>query len=252
MQMTENTILITGGGSGIGRGLAEEFHKLGNQVIIAGRDGNKLDETTAANSGMKSFKVDMANYESIQSLAAEVIAQFPQLNAVIHNAGIMIPEDLLNGKDNQTAIDSVVNTNLLGPMRLTDELLPTLRKQPRATIMTVSSGLAFVPLAMTPTYCATKAAIHSYTQSLRYQLRETAIQVIELVPPYVATHLMGEHQANDPNAMPLNEFIEETMEILSTQPDAAEILVKRVHPLRFAADEGQEKYEEFFKQRNDR
>ncbi len=162
----------------------------------------------------------------------------------------MIPEDLLSGNDSQSAVEMVVSTNLLGPMRLTQELLPVLRKQPQATIMTVSSGLAFVPLAMTPTYCATKAAIHSYTESLRFQLRETKIQVIELVPPYVATHLMGEHQANDPNAMPLGEFIAEVMEILKTQPETMEILVKRVHPLRFAAEEGRKKYDEFFKQRN--
>ena len=250
MKMTDNTILITGGGSGIGRALAEEFHKLGNQVIVAGRDEKKLDETTGSNPGMKSFTVDMANFESIKTFAAAVAAQFPQLDTVIHNAGVMIPEDLLSEKDNQSAVETVVNTNLLGPMRLTGELLPVLRKQTQATIMTVSSGLAFVPLAMTPTYCATKAAIHSYTESLRFQLRETAIQVIELIPPYVATHLMGERQANDPNAMPLDEFINETMEILTTQPAATEILVERVLQLRLATENGREKYDEFFKQRN--
>jgi len=111
--------------------------------------------------------------------------------------------------------------------------------------------LAFMPMAMTPTYCATKAGIHSYSQSLRYQLRNTATQVIELIPPYVATNLMGDYQANDPNAMPLGEFISETMEVLKTQPDATEILVERVRPLRFSAQEGQEKYEQFFEQFND-
>ncbi len=252
MKMTGNTILITGGGSGIGRGLAEAFQRMGNQVIVAGRGQEKLDETTSANLGMKSFTVDVANSDSIKALAAEATAQFPELNAVIHCAGIMKNEDLLSGEDLHSTEDQTVNTNLLGPMRLTQELLPVLRKQPRAVIMTVSSGLAFVPLTPTPTYCATKAAIHSYTQSLRFQLRETKIQVIELVPPYVATHLMGEHQANDPNAMPLDEFISETMEILKSQPEAAEILVKRVRQMRFAASEGQEKYDEFFTTLNDR
>jgi uncharacterized oxidoreductase len=251
MKMTNNTILITGGGSGIGRGLAEEFHKLGNQVIIAGRDGKKLAETTSAHPGMKSLTADVTNLESIKSLAAEVAAQFPPLNAVIHNAGVSITEDLLGGKDFQTDTELMVNTNLLGPMRLTQELLPILLKQPSATIITVSSGLAFIPKATNPTYCATKAAIHSYTESLRHQLRETAIQVIELIPPYVATYLQGERQANDPHAMPLGEYINETMEILKTQPEATEILVERVHQLRFAAENGQEKYDEFFKQRND-
>ena len=117
--------------------------------------------------------------------------------------------------------------------------------------MNVSSGLAFVPLTMTPTYCATKAAIHSYTQSLRYQLQSTKVEVIELIPPYVATTLMGDQQANDPNAMPLNEFITEVMDILQSQPNAKEICVKRVYPLRYAAEKGQNEYESFFTQFND-
>jgi len=250
MKMTNNTILITGGGSGIGRALAEAFYKLGNQVIVAGRSREKLDETTGANPGIKSFNVDMANFESIKSLASQVTAQFPELNTIIHCAGVMIAEDLLNGKNFQTD-EATVNTNLLGPIRLTEELLPVLKKHSNAAVVTVSSGLAFMPMAMTPTYCATKAGIHSYSQSLRYQLRNTATQVIELIPPYVATNLMGDYQANDPNAMPLGEFISETMEVLKTQPDATEILVERVRPLRFSAQEGQEKYEQFFEQFND-
>ena len=145
----------------------------------------------------------------------------------------------------------MVETNLLAPLRLTAALLPHLRKQPRSTVITVSSGLAFVPLALTPTYCATKAAIHSWTQSLRYQLRETNVEVLELAPPYVQTELMGPQQTQDPRAMPLADFIAEVMEILRTQPDANEILVKRVFPLRFAAEKGQAAYEEFFKTLND-
>ena len=161
MNVTGNTILITDGGSGIGRGLAESFHKLGDQVIIAGRGNKSLDDATRANPGMKSLKVDMASFSSIKSFAARVTAEFPTLNAVIHNAGVMVAEDLLDGKNYQSDDETTVNTNLLGPIRLTQELLPTLRKQPRATILTVSSVLAFVPMAMTPTYCATKAGIHS-------------------------------------------------------------------------------------------
>ena len=251
MKITGNTILITGGGSGIGRGLAESFHILGNQVVIAGRGNKSLDETTRANPGMKSLKVDMTSFDSIKSFAAKLTADFPSLNAVIHCAGVMIVEDLLNGTNFQADDDTTVNTNLLGPIRLTEELLPTLRKQPSAAILTVTSGLAFVPMAITPTYCATKAGIHSYTQSLRYQLRDTSVQVIELIPPYVATTLMGEAQAKDPMAMPLNEYISETMDILENQPDAKEVCVKRVHPLRFAEAEGQEKYQQFFKRFND-
>ncbi len=251
MKATGNTVLITGGGSGIGRGLAEAFHKLGNQVIIAGRGNKSLDETVNANAGMKSLKVDMTSLSSIKAFSAQVTAEYPSLNAVIHCAGVMIPEDLLNGKNYQSDDDVTVNTNLLGPIRLTEELLPAFRKQPHGTIMTVTSGLAFVPLAMYPTYCATKAGIHSYTQSLRYQLKDTPIQVIELIPPYVATTLTGEFQAKDPNAMPLNEFISETMDILTNQPNATEICVKRVYPLRFAEGEGQDKYQQFLMRFNE-
>jgi uncharacterized oxidoreductase len=251
MKTTDNTILITGGGSGIGRGLAEAFHRLGNQVIIAGRGQKTLDETTAANPGMKSLTLDVSDPKSIQSFAAQLTKDYPSLGVLINNAGMMRPENLLEQPNDLSDAETTIATNLLGPIRLTAALLPSLRKQPRATIMNVSSGLAFVPLAMTPTYCATKAAIHSYTQSLRYQLKATNIDVIELIPPYVATTLMGDQQANDPNAMPLNDFIEEVMEIFKTQPDVKEVCVKKVYPLRFSAEHGQQKYEEFFHQFND-
>ena len=251
MKTTDNTILITGGGSGIGRGLAESFHRLGNQVIISGRGQKALDETTAANPGMKSVTLDVSDPKSIQSFAAQVTKDYPSLNVVINMAGIMGPEDLLEKPDDLSTAESTIATNLLGPIRLTAALLPSLRKQPRATIMTVSSGLAFVPFAVTPTYCATKAAIHSYTQSLRYQLKGTKVEVIELIPPYVQTTLTGDQQAKDPRAMPLDEYINEAMSILKSQPDVKEVCVKRVYPLRFAAEQGQEKYENFFTQFND-
>jgi len=155
-------------------------------------------------------------------------------------------ENLADGSDNTATAEDIVTTNLLSVFRLTAALLPHFRKQPRSTVMTVSSGLAFMPLAVTPTYCATKAAIHSWTQSLRYQLRNTSVEVLELVPPYVQTELQGQRQATDPRAMPLADFIAEVMEILSTQPNAKEILVQRVYPLRFAAEKGQAAYDPFF------
>ena len=145
--------------------------------------------------------------------------------------------------------EAIVTTNLLGPIRLTAALLPQLLAQPRSALMTVSSGLAFVPMTITPTYCATKAAIHSYSQSLRYQLKGTSVQVLELIPPYVQTGLMGDRQANDPNAMPLREFIDETMNILKSSPEATEICVERVKPLRFAERNGG--YDAFFNRFND-
>ncbi len=236
MNFTGNTILITGGGSGIGRGLAEAFLNEGNQVIIAARRRAALEQATKANSGMKAITLDIEDPASIAAMAAQLQREFPKLNVVINNAGIMRPENLLAQNPDDAA--AMVTTNLLGPIRLTAALLPLLRRQPRSTIMTVSSGLAFLPLAMTPTYCATKAAIHSYTQSLRWQLRETTTEVIELIPPYVQTELMGPQQARDPRAMPLDDYLKEVMQILKTQPAVSEICVERVKSLRFAAESG--------------
>ena len=190
MNLTGNTILITGGGTGIGRALAEQLHKLGNQIVIAGRRKKALDETTAANPGMKSITLDIEDPAAIRSFAAQAVASFPALNVLVNNAGIMRPENLLALPSDLADAEAIITTNLLGPIRLTAALLPHLQKQPHAAIVNVSSGLAFLPLALTPTYCATKAAIHSYTESLRYQLRGTQIEVLELIPPYVATNLM--------------------------------------------------------------
>ena len=236
MNLSGNTILITGGGSGIGRRLAEEWHKLGNQIVIAGRRKQALDETTAANPGMKSLKLDIESPAAIRDFATQAAAEFPSLNVLVNNAGIMRPENLLEQQADLADAEATVTTNLLGPIRLTAALLPLLQRQPHATIINVSSGLAFTPLAQTPTYCATKAAIHSYTQSLRYQLRKTQIEVLELVPPYVQTFLMD--GAEDPRAMPLADFIAEVMQIFKTSPTPAEICVERVKPLRTAAESG--------------
>jgi len=244
MKLTGNTILITGGGSGIGRGLAEAFHTLGNTVIVAGRRRQVLEETTSANPGMRSAQLDIESAKSIRAFAATMAKEYPALNVVIHNAGIMRPENLLEQAEELRDVEAIITTNLLGPIRLTAALLPQLKRQPAATIMTVSSGLAYLPMALTPTYCATKAAIHSYSMTLRYQLRGTKVDVLELVPPYVQTELMGSRQANDPRAMPLKDYIAETMKILKEQPQAKEILVQRVLPLRFAEKNG-DVYEAF-------
>jgi uncharacterized oxidoreductase len=243
MNVTGNTIFITGGGSGIGRALAESLHKLGNQVIISGRRQGALDEVTAANPGMTSITLDIEDPASIADAAAVLTRDFPKLNVLLNNAGIMRPEQIQAGQ--VADAESIVTTNLLGPIRMTAALMPHLLKQPAATIINVSSGLAFVPLALTPTYCATKAAIHSYTESLRYQLQGTSIKVLEIIPPWVATELMGE-KPTDPRAMPLDAFIAETMQLLGT--DAEEITVQNVLFLRNAA-KGDEK--ELFKNFND-
>jgi uncharacterized oxidoreductase len=247
MNPTGNTILITGGGSGIGRGLAEAFHKAGNQVIISGRRRQMLDQAAAENPGIKSAVFDIENPSSIRDLAAQMARDFPKLNVLVNNAGIMRHENL---QSQQLAdAESTVTTNLLGPIRLTSALLPLLKRQAKSTVMMVTSGLAFMPMAATPTYCATKAAIHSYTQSLRWQLRGTTTEVIELIPPYVQTHLTGPQQAQDPRAMPLADFIAEVMQILKGNPSAAEICVERVKAFRFAAESG--KFDSIFKGLNE-
>ena len=244
MNLKGNTIFITGGGSGIGKGLAVELHKLGNQVIISGRRKHALDQTTAENPGMKSILLDIEDPASIQQAATKLIADFPALNVLINNAGIMRIDDLTTPID-EANLTGTINTNLFGPIRMTSALITHLKQQPSATIINVSSGLAFVPLAPTAVYCSTKAAIHSYSQSLRYQLKDTSVSVLELIPPYVATDLLS--GASDPRAMPLNDFIAETMSLLATGAD--EITVERVKPLRNAPASGNEAG--FFKQFND-
>ena len=247
MQIKGNTILITGGGKGIGRALAEAFHVEGNQVIIAGRHKQRLESAVAAYPGMKAAELDVADPASIRSFAEKIKREYPALNVLIHNAGIMRSESVRSA-DTATA-EALIATNLLGPIRLNAALLPVIEKQRNPVVMTVSSGLAFMPLAFTPTYNATKAAIHSYTQSLRYQLKDSGAQVIEIIPPYVQTELNGPEQASDPNAMPLKDFVAEVMQILKTSPDVTEVCVERVKPLRFAEASG--RYDGFFKQFND-
>lgn len=233
MNISGNTILITGGGSGIGRALAEALHARGNKVIVAGRREAVLGAVTTANPGMESMLLDIQDKADIEAFARQVVERFPKLDAVLNNAGIMKPENV-PAADNLAIAEETIATNLLGPIRLTTALLPHLLKQPRATVLTVSSGLAFVPLAATPTYSATKAAIHSWSIGLREQLKDTPVEVIEIAPPYVQTELLGPHQAVDPAAMPLAEFISEVMTILETQPEAAEVVVERCKPLRQA------------------
>lgn len=237
MNMSGNTILVTGGASGIGRRLAEVFHARGNTVIVASRRRSALDAVVAANPGMIAMELDVADPASIAKFSAEILAAHPDLNVVLHNAGIMRAEDFVAGDWLATA-EATVATNLLGPIRLTAALLPHLLSKPKAAILTVTSGLAFVPKTPHATYSATKAALHSWSMSLRRQLRDTDVEVVEIAPPYVATELTGPAQAQDPRAMPLEDFIAETVSLLAATPTPTEVIVERCRPLRDAEKNG--------------
>jgi uncharacterized oxidoreductase len=227
MKLTGNTIFITGGGSGIGRGLAEALHRLGNKVIIAGRRRGHLDEVIAANPGMGAIELDITDAASIDQVAAQLIADYPELNVLINNAGIMQP-DRVGGRIDDALMVSTITTNLMGPIRMTSALIDHLKTQNDAVVAYTSSVLAFVPLAATAVYSSTKAAIHSYVLSQRLMLRDTKVRVLEIAPPWVRTDLINSREAK--LAMPLDEFIAETIAVLGT--DADEILVEGARPLR--------------------
>jgi uncharacterized oxidoreductase len=221
MRSHSNTIFITGGGAGIGRGLAEAFHKLDNRVIIGGRREDVLKYACAANAGMRYVVLDIAHAESVKTAAREVVSKFPQLNCVINNAGLQRAHDFSNagGVDDAAMLEEIA-TNLTGLMRVCSAFVPHLITQPEATLINVSSGLAFVPLARVPVYCATKAAVHSFCVSLRHQLRRSGIKVIELIPPYVDTNLdKGRRMPGGPTPMPLAQFVSEAMEGLCGDAD---------------------------------
>ena len=235
MKTTGNTILITGAGSGIGRALARRFHALGNTMLVAGRRKAALDETIGRRERMHAVPLDVQDTDDIAAVVPRILAAYPDLNVLINNAGIMRREDLTRTGDLRDA-EQTITTNLLGPLRLTNALVDHLAGRPDAAIVNVTSGLAFVPLSHTPTYNATKAAIHSWTVSLREQLKGR-VEVIELAPPAVQTELTADQPQVD-RYMPLGAFIDEVMALFQQQPTPKEILVERVGPLRFAERDG--------------
>jgi uncharacterized oxidoreductase len=235
MKNSGNTILITGGGSGIGEALAHRFHDAGNVVIIAGRRQDALDAAAAGRPNIHTMTLDVESAEGVADFAARVLAAFPALNVLINNAGIMRFEELDHGRDLADA-EATITTNLLGPIRLTNALIDHLIAQPDAAIVNVTSGLAFVPLISTPTYNATKAAIHSYTNSMRAALAGK-VEVIELAPPAVQTGLTPGQESRE-GYQPLDEFADEVMTLFGQQPTPPEILVERVGFLRNAEREG--------------
>jgi len=235
MKTQGNTFLVTGGGSGIGRALAQRWHDLGNKVIVAGRRQEALDETIAGRDGMFGYTLDIDDPWAIEEFASKIIDRHPGLNVLVNNAGVMRYEDVTALRDLNDA-EETITTNLLGPIRLTNALTDHLIAQRDAAIINLTSGLAFVPLPKAPTYSATKAAMHSYTQALRQSLNGK-IEVIELAPPAVQTDLTP-GQATREGYLPLDEFADEVMRLWQVQPTPSEINVERVQFLRFAERDG--------------
>ena len=235
MQTNGNTILITGGGSGIGRELAHKWHDLGNTVIVAGRTQASLDETAAGHANIHTMIVDVSDADDLARFAKKVVEVHPAINVLVNNAGIMRFEDITEERELGDA-EATIATNLLGPIRLIDGLIEHLKAQENAAIINVTSGLAFVPMPRTATYSATKAAMHSYTVSLRAKL-EGKVEVIELAPPAVQTELTP-GQSTREGYMPLDEFIEETMLGFTAEETPQEVLTQNVLFLRNAEAEG--------------
>jgi short-subunit dehydrogenase involved in D-alanine esterification of teichoic acids len=237
VRISGNTIFIPGSTSGIGLALALALQAQGNTVVIGGRRQRLLDEITAEHPGLSAVRIDVSDPASISAAARQVIADHPDLNVVIAMAGIMNAEDWHRPETFLESAEAVVTTNVLGPIRLIAAFIEHLQTKPAATIVTVSSGLAFAPLRVTPSYNGSKAAIHMLTESLRLQLADTTVELKELVPPSVATDLMPGQRDSD-FAMPLDEFVAEVVDILGNDPDAEEILVERVKFLRYGEARG--------------
>jgi short-subunit dehydrogenase involved in D-alanine esterification of teichoic acids len=237
MNISGNTIFIPGSTSGIGLALALELQARGNTVIVGGRRAELLERIAAQHSGLGTVQVDTTDPASIDSAAKEVLARHPDLNVLVTMAGIMRVEDWHQPGSFLASAESVITTNVLGPIRLIAAFIEYLQAQPDATIVTVSSGLAFAPLAVTPSYNASKAAIHMLSESIRLQLAGTSVKVTELVPPSVRTALLP-GQENSEVAMPLEEFVTGAVALLESQPDAKEIQVERVKFLRYGEARG--------------
>jgi uncharacterized oxidoreductase len=237
MRITGNTIFIPGSTSGIGLALALRLQAKGNTVIVGGRRTELLEQIAAQHPGIYTVQIDTADAASVRSAADEVLARHPNLNVVITMAGVMKIEDWHHPDTFLESAESTITTNVLGPIRLIAAFIEHLQKQPAATIITVSSGLAFAPLRVTPSYNASKAAIHMLTESVRLQLADSGVEFKELEPPSVQTDLVPGQRDNDA-ALPLNDFLDEVMQLLEDEPDGKEIQVERVKFLRYGEARG--------------
>ena len=237
MNIFGNTIFIPGSTSGIGLALAVRLQARGNTVIVGGRRSEELERIAAEHSGLDTVQIDTTDPASISSAAKQVLDRHPDLNVVVAMAGIMHVEDWHQPESFLASAESVITTNVLGPVRLIAAFTGHLQSRPDAAIITVSSGLGFTPLAVSPSYNASKAAIHMLSESIRLQLAGTSVKVTELVPPSVRTGLLPGQETNQV-AVPLDEFVSEVMALLESEPDAKEILVERVKFLRYGEARG--------------
>jgi len=227
MEIANRTVFIVGGTSGIGRGLAQRFTAPGSTVIVGGRSPEPQD-------GLDTVRIDVTDPDSILRARAEVLDAHPDLDVVVTMSGVMLAEDLRDPA-HIAATETTIATNLLGTIRVIDAFTAHLVGRGSGTILTVTSGIAFLPFPLMPTYGASKAGVHAYTESLRAQLAGTGIEVAELVPPAVAT--AGQEKLN-PAALPLDAYLDEVMDLLAAEPTPHEILVKGVLPHRWAERHG--------------
>jgi uncharacterized oxidoreductase len=236
MNLKGNTILVTGATSGIGLALARQLQRLGNTVIITGRNADKLAKVQKENPELKTIRSDVGDVKEIEALHATLARDFPELNVIVNNAGIMRMINLHKEGESLESLTREIEVNLMGPIRMVATFLPSLKKRPHAAIVNVSSGLAFVPLPTSPIYCATKAAIHSYTLSLRAQLKNTHVKVFELAPPTTETELLTDDMREDLKAervkvMPVEELAQHALRGL--ERDQLEIRPGQANQLRF-------------------
>lgn len=214
MNLTGRTILITGGSAGIGLAFALKFVELGNEVIVTGRRQAVLDDVKAKYPKLHTIQSDVADSLQIAALAARVKADFPKLDVLMNNAGIMIYKNLKAPAADPAELMAEMNINVGGVIGMTSAFIDILTAN-KGTVINVSSGLAFVPLPPAPIYSATKAAIHSYTQSLRFQLEETGVEVIELMPPGVKTDLTAELSEGGASLITTDELVKQSFASLT-------------------------------------
>lgn len=227
MDISGRTVLVVGGTSGIGRGLAQRFADAGSTVVVGGRGIDRVE-------GLEAVRIDVTDPESVASARDDVLAKHPELDVVVTMAGVMLTEDLRDPAHIDQA-ETTIAVNLLGTIRVIDAFTPHLVDRAAGDIITVTSGIGFMPFPLMPTYGASKAGVHSYTESLRAQLAGTGVRVTELIPPAVAT--AGQERLN-PNALPLDGYLDEVIGLLTQDPSPNEIVVERAQPLRWAERDG--------------